>query len=136
MSKASQVLVLKESGVMKVILNRPEKKNAFNGFIFRILSEYLKIADNDESIKIFYLTGIGNYFTGGIDFNWFNEDTSEDIVKDIKNLIDDIINFRKISVIGVQGICYGIGFTIMGLFDFAFCSENAKFIAPFSNLQI
>jgi enoyl-CoA hydratase len=62
------ILIEKEEGIGKIILNRPEKKNAINTEMFNEIGEAARTVSDDSEIKIVIVTGAGNVFSAGIDF--------------------------------------------------------------------
>lgn len=53
--------------VVVVVLNRPEKRNAFTGAMAEDLERVFAMFDVDERVKTVVLTGAGNTFCAGAD---------------------------------------------------------------------
>ena len=68
------VLVEKnESGYMKVILNRPERRNAVSYQLMEELEAAIDQAAQDESVKVLVITGVGERaFCSGGDLSEFH----------------------------------------------------------------
>jgi peroxisomal 3,2-trans-enoyl-CoA isomerase len=130
-NNANELLVTKEKGVLTMKINRPKKKNALSGAILRKLLEVMEEAKNDESIKVVYLTGSGEVFSSGNDFNNFSEGTLDQLEENLKKLVDYLIQYPKVMIAGVNGMAIGITFTMLALFDIVLCSDTAFFSAPF-----
>lgn len=62
------ILIEKQDGIGKIILNRPEKKNAINTEMFGEIGEAAKIVSDDSEVKVVIVTGAGTVFSAGIDF--------------------------------------------------------------------
>jgi enoyl-CoA hydratase/carnithine racemase len=54
-------------GVMTLTLQRPEKKNALTGAMYDALSNALKKAEADTSVRVLLFQGDGDTFTAGND---------------------------------------------------------------------
>src|SRR6266540_871539 len=53
--------------VRHLVLNRPEKRNAFNGELVLALAEAAKEAANDPDVRVVVLRGEGPMFSSGVD---------------------------------------------------------------------
>src|SRR3954447_18362866 len=54
-------------GVLRVTLNRPEKRNAMSNELRRELFGVLERADADEDVRVIILRGAGKCFSSGYD---------------------------------------------------------------------
>jgi enoyl-CoA hydratase/carnithine racemase len=54
-------------GIMTLTLQRPEKKNALTGAMYDVLSNALKQAEADASVRVILFQGEGDSFTAGND---------------------------------------------------------------------
>jgi 2-(1,2-epoxy-1,2-dihydrophenyl)acetyl-CoA isomerase len=61
------LLVARADGVMTVTLNRPEKKNAMNGQMWRELIEVCDEIDGSSDTRVLVVTGAGDGFCSGAD---------------------------------------------------------------------
>ena len=61
------LLVERDDGVMTVTLNRPEKKNAINGRMWRELIEVFDEVEDDRDDRVLVITGAGDGFCSGAD---------------------------------------------------------------------
>jgi enoyl-CoA hydratase/carnithine racemase len=66
------VLTEDRGSVRHVILNRPEKRNAFNGDLVRATGEALRAAAADSSVHCVVLRGAGPMFSSGMDLASLN----------------------------------------------------------------
>src|SRR5690606_8349397 len=60
--------------VAKVILNRPDKKNAMNPQLHRDMTQVLEDLRYDDSVGVLVITGAGNAFCAGMDLKEFFHD--------------------------------------------------------------
>ena len=54
-------------GILKILLNRPEKKNAFTNSMYCELTQVLSEADQNPQVKVILISGAGNTFSAGND---------------------------------------------------------------------
>lgn len=73
---ANAVLVERKGPILLVTLNRPEAMNAINADVSRGLNAAVNLLDNDSTLAVGVLTGIGRGFCAGMDLKAFsrNED--------------------------------------------------------------
>lgn len=64
----STVLVTKDAGIARIVINRPEQRNALNNDVLIGLRESLKGAVQDRTVRVIALTGAGDkVFCAGAD---------------------------------------------------------------------
>jgi len=67
-------LLVETKGAVRILtLNRPDKRNALNTELSRMLLEALRTADDDEAIRCVVLTGAGQAFCAGADLTEFKD---------------------------------------------------------------
>jgi len=67
-------LLVETRGAVRILtLNRPDKRNALNTELSRMLLEALRTADDDEAIRCVVLTGAGQAFCAGADLTEFKD---------------------------------------------------------------
>lgn len=125
------MIITKENGYIKAVINRQNKKNAINAMHLKYLSSFMESSIKDDSIKAFYITGEGEFFTSGNDFNNFVTQTKDEMANGFKNFIEFLMDYPKLLVAGVNGTCIGMGFTMLMHFDIVLCTESAIFLTPF-----
>jgi 1,4-dihydroxy-2-naphthoyl-CoA synthase len=64
MSEA-HILYLIEGHIAKLILNRPEAKNAFSPEMITLWNQFLEEARADDTVRVIILTGRGDTFCSG-----------------------------------------------------------------------
>jgi enoyl-CoA hydratase len=64
-----QVAVDRETGVADLMLNRPEKLNAFNPALVTAFRESLRLLESDEGVSCILVHGAGRAFSVGYDLN-------------------------------------------------------------------
>ncbi|XP_034481220.1 enoyl-CoA delta isomerase 2, mitochondrial [Drosophila innubila] len=135
------LIVQKEGKILVIKFYNPAKKNCLNRFAYQELTRALTEVNNDEEITIVVITGVGEYFTAGNELSLASQvpdfgallKESNDI---FKSMISSFINCTKLIFTLVNGPSIGIGTTIVGLSDVAWCAEEAHFLTPFSKLGL
>ncbi|KAI8039026.1 enoyl-CoA delta isomerase 2 [Drosophila gunungcola] len=136
-----QLLVEQQGKLLVVKFNNPKKKNAINRFTYQEMTRVLTEVNDDESVSLVVFTGVGDIFTAGNDLTQSaNSDDLDAFFKQsnatFKAMVLSFVNCRKIVFALVNGPAIGIGATIVGLSDVAWCSETAYFHTPFTKLGL
>ncbi|KAF0878057.1 ECI2 isomerase, partial [Crocuta crocuta] len=134
------LVVTSEDGITKIMMNRPDKKNAITIKMYDEMILALKSASKDDS-AITVLTGNGDYYSSGNDLTNFTDTVPgglEEKAKNgailLRNFVGCFIDFPKPLIALVNGPAVGIPVTILGLFDIVYASDRATFHTPFSHL--
>jgi methylglutaconyl-CoA hydratase len=67
-----------DRGVVTVVLNRPEVRNAMSPALMSGLNDALTDLAADESVRVLVLTGAGDTFSAGGDLNWMRRGVDKD----------------------------------------------------------
>ena len=123
-------------GVLKLVLNRPEKKNAFTNAMYRELTHILSDADQNPEVKVILISGAGNAFSAGNDIADFMTSpiTHEDAPP--INLLEKLAGLTKPLIAAVDGVAVGIGATLLFHCDLVYAQKDARFIFPFVSLGL
>jgi len=126
------------NGVMTLTLRRPEKKNALTGAMYDALSDALKRAEADTSIRVVLFQGDGDSFTAGNDLADFASQARGESAFDspAHRFIQTISEASKPLVAAVQGNAVGVGTTMLLHCDLVYLADNARLITPFVNLAL
>ena len=127
--------------VASVVLNRPEKKNAFNGDMFAGLPDAAARLQSEPGLRAVVMLGAGDCFSAGLDVSMFME-----FAKDISALKDEMRNppggqaanrFQEpvvcwqslpVPVIAaITGVCFGAGMQLALAADFRIAAPDARF---------
>ena len=117
--------------ILSIRLDIPKKKNALHAHHLSYIVTLLENAKEDSQVKIVYITGTGDNFTSGNDFNSFADLTFDEMAEGFRKFIEYLIYYPKVLVAGVNGMNIGMGFTMLMHFDIILCSDNAFFQVPF-----
>jgi peroxisomal 3,2-trans-enoyl-CoA isomerase len=127
----NDLIITSEKGVLILRINRPKKKNAMTSHMLKQMMGVMDKAKTDDSIKVIYLTGTDEVFSSGNDFNNFAEFTMDEMIINLETFVKYLIEYPKVMIAGVNGMCIGISFTFLAIFDIVLCSDSAFFVAPF-----
>src|SRR5256714_3638656 len=130
-------IVTEHSGsILRVELNRPQRKNAMTSAMYVTLAELLNDAAKDDQIRVVLWHGAGDSFSAGNDIQDFLKNPPGAGESPQARLIEALINFDKPIVVAVQGAAIGGGTTMLTHCDFVFAGETAKFRMPFIDLAV
>ena len=125
-------------GVLTLTLGRPEKKNALTAAMYDALSDALKRAENDTSVRVVVFQGDGDSFTAGNDLADFASQARGESAVDspAHRFIETVSQASKPLVAAVQGNAVGVGTTMLLHCDLVYLADNARLITPFVNLAL
>jgi methylglutaconyl-CoA hydratase len=129
----SSVLIEHDGPVLRITLNRPEVRNAFDEEVIQALSAAALRASDDRAIRAVVLAGKGKAFCAGADIGWMakaiaysrqeNLSDAEDLARLLERL--DTLPF---PVIGrIQGSALGGGVGLAAICDIAIAADDAVF---------
>ena len=120
---------LSASGVLTATMNRPERKNAFNGELRVAIRDMLNDARDDESVRALVITGAGGAFCSGADLT--AEDRRPWPTRGNEPMFAwcvDLLEMPKPTIAAVDGVAAGGGLGLALLCDIRFCSSNARLL--------
>jgi enoyl-CoA hydratase/carnithine racemase len=130
-------IITERSGhILRIQLNRPEKKNAMTLAMYNTMADLLNDAAKDNQIRVVLWHGAGDSFSAGNDIQDFLNNPPGAGESPQARLIEALINFDKPIVVAVQGSAIGGGTTMLTHCDFVFAGESAKFRLPFIDLAV
>ena len=132
----NELLYEKQGAIARIIINRPEKRNALNSAVIHGIDESLKMAAEDDEGRVVILTGAGEKaFTAGFDLKEAMEHNITGVVERRKDTSEEIEffmrmwHFPKPIVAAIRGYCIG-GITLAMLSDMVIATEDATFGNP------
>jgi Enoyl-CoA hydratase/carnithine racemase len=125
-------------GVLVIRFNRPEKKNAITQAMYAKMTEGLKQADADASIRAVALLGTEGCFSAGNDMADFLAFALAGAVGEPAafGFLKALAGVTKPIVSGVDGLAIGIGTTIHMHCDLTVASDRSLFKTPFVDLAL
>lgn len=123
-------------GVMKIRLNRLEKRNAMSLEMYRLLAESLLEADEDPDIRAILICGDNSVFTSGKDLNDFKKVNPDSRPEEPGIMLKALNEAKKPIVAAVSGPALGLGTTLLLHCDLVYASDTATFRLPFVNVGL
>jgi len=135
--------IVLDGAVLRLTLDRPDKRNALDDAMVTGLIEALDAAGRDERVRAVVLAGAGDHFCGGADIvarNARGPDVPRPRVGSIQRrlpsqahrLVPLVLSVQVPVVCRVQGWAAGIGFHLALASDFTVASSDARFWEPFA----
>jgi len=124
------------NGVMRIQIDRPDKRNALSREMYTALTQALSRADNDDHVFALLLTGNTECFCSGNDLADFLNQPEVDAESPMLKFVDTLPFVKKPIVAAVNGVAIGVGMTMLLHCDLVFAGENAQFQMPFVNLGL
>jgi 2-(1,2-epoxy-1,2-dihydrophenyl)acetyl-CoA isomerase len=131
---------LDERGVLKVVLDRPERRNALTDVMVDELLSLLEDAGTDESVRALLLAGAGGDFCSGFDIVGRNQggdrrprtgSIQRRLAFASHRLVSTLMTVQVPVVCAVRGWAAGIGLHLALAADFAIADEKARLWEPF-----
>src|SRR4051794_36140956 len=127
-------LLIESTGpVVRVTLNRPEVRNAFNEELIAELTAWAESVKPDASARVAVLSGAGKVFCAGADVTWMAKMvayTREENVRDARAMarMFEALDRLPIPLIGrVHGAALGGGVGLAAVCDIVVAAEDAAF---------
>lgn len=132
----TSVLISNESGILKLILNRPDKKNALTHEMYNTLANAFSEANQDASVKAIYLTGSQDVFTAGNDINDFATQPPSNAASPVIRFLHSLADLEKPLIVAANGPAVGIGSTLLLHSDFVVLGRETTLQMPFVSLGL
>ena len=122
-----------DDGVMRVTINRPERRNACTIEMYHGIKKAAVLSDKDPNVDVLLLTGSGDVFCVGGEMGGQHEGGGA-LDRETDGL--DFLPFRAIEstraivVTAINGLCQGGGLNMALCSDVAIASDRATFRAP------
>ncbi len=124
--------------VLKVTLNRPDVRNAFNSELISSLTQAFR--SMDESVRAVVLRGEGKAFCAGGDLNWMREaatytkEQNRDDALRLAELFEAVIACPAVIVAQIHGAAFGGGTGLVACADVAVAAHGTRF--SFSEVRL
>ena len=121
----------RDNGVLLITIDRPEKYNAADEQMHTELAQVWNDVDRDDQTRVAVITGAGKAFSAGGDLAMVermagNYDHVTHMLKEMSELVYNIINCEKPVVSAINGVAVGAGTVAALLADIAIAAEDAK----------
>jgi enoyl-CoA hydratase/carnithine racemase len=122
--------------ILRVVLNRPTRRNAMTSSMYVALADILNGAAKDERTRVVLWHGAGDGFCAGNDVEDFLKNPPGPGESPQARLMNALIDFDKPLIAAVHGAAIGGGTTMLTHCDFVYAGESTKFQMPFTNLGL
>ena len=135
---SEHVTITQDGGILTIVMNRPDKKNALTSAMYGAMADALETAHDDAAIRVIVMRGAGDLFCAGNDIGDFMTAASGGDIgnADVFRFIRLLGTATKPLVAGVQGRAVGIGTTMLLHCDHVVLAQDAKLTAPFATLGL
>lgn len=128
------------AGIAILTLNRPDKRNAFNGQVIGEITDALETIEEQDGVRMLILRGAGKVFSAGADLEWMKaaqswtrEDNEEDAMA-LAVMLRKLANLPQMTMALVQGAAMGGGAGLVAACDVAVAMAGTKF--AFSEVKL
>lgn len=131
---------MSDDGILRITLDRPERKNALDVGTIRSIVERLESASTDDALRAVVIRGAGPDFCSGADWVATNEaggprprtgSIQRRTPVQAHRLLELLTEVQLPVVCAVRGWAAGLGCQIALASDFTVASETARFWEPF-----
>lgn len=138
------ILFTVDSGVARIVLNRPEKLNSLNAETMVEFHEAISCIETDRQLRVLVLGGVGRAFCAGQDLadpamrevNGKLPDIGSLVERYFKPLVMRLQNLHVPTVAAVQGLAAGAGASIALACDLVVAAQSAYFLQAFSRIGL
>ena len=126
-----------QDSILKLIMNRPQKRNAWNWQMHTEYLQALKMADDDDAIRAVILTGAPPAFSAGTDLSSFEDgSTRTQLEKKGEPPFVVMRELKKPLIAAINGPAIGMGLTITFMCDIRIAAESAKMSMRFTQVGV
>jgi enoyl-CoA hydratase/carnithine racemase len=130
-----------EEGIGTILLNRPERRNAFTLEMIDEWTDVVRGAATDDDVQVLVLTGAGKSFCAGGDLDMLGEKHTSlsrkrhifDRIQRIARAMDDL---DKPTIAAVNGAAAGAGMDMALMCDMRIAARSARFAESYINVGL
>jgi methylglutaconyl-CoA hydratase len=134
MSENSHVLLdIDSRGVARVVLNRPERNNAYDGDLIAALLKGFDTLEQTAGLRAVVISGKGKHFQAGADLTWINAVRAQSHEENVRASRETALAIQRLNlapvptVALVQGACFGGGTGLLAACDVVIAADSAVF---------
>ena len=131
-----EILTSKQAGILRITLNRPDKKNSITAAMYQAIADALKDARADQAVRVVLISGSAEMFTAGNDLADFMNNPPGSETAPVFQFLENISRCEKPIVAAVGGVAVGVGTTMLLHCDLVYAADNARFSLPFTSLGL
>lgn len=130
--KEPHILYETDGHIAKIILNRPEARNAFSPEMITLWRQFLENARDDKKIRVIVVTGKGDTFCSGGDIRDMAEgklcswEMKRFLWEGVHRIVLTLEGIDKPVIAAINGAAMGAGLDMAIMCDLRVCSDRAK----------
>lgn len=127
------VRITREAGLARIVLNRPERNNAFDEAMIIALTAAFESIAAEEGISIVVVSGEGRSFCAGADIAWmkraaaYSRDENVRDAEPLARMLAALDRMPQTTLARVHGPVYGGGIGLVAACDVAIAASDAGF---------
>ncbi|MGO4831173.1 enoyl-CoA hydratase/isomerase family protein [Rhizobiaceae sp. 2RAB30] len=134
-------LTRNSDGIATVLMNRPEKRNAFTMEMYCDFGAAFASLDADDSVRCIVVRGAGGAFCAGSDIGGFSEDRdgrtqAREYADFTLQMTDRLKDTRHPTIACIEGVCVGGGLEIASMCDIRIAGRSSRFGIPINRIGI
>lgn len=133
---SERIAVSLKGGVLQLVLNRPERRNALSLDMYSCLADALIHAKNSSDVRVIVLRSEGDTFTSGNDLKDFMNEPEIHEAHPVVRFMRALAHSEQPVVALVQGAAVGIGATMLLHCDLVYLADDAWLQLPFIDLGL
>lgn len=123
--------ITRKPGVVDVLFNRPERRNAFTAEMYVTMDELCDELAADDSVRVLVLRGAGGKaFAAGNEISDFLEQDAVTYEASIRSMLGKLFALPQVTIAAVDGACVGGGLAVATHCDLRVCTPHSRFGYP------
>jgi len=126
-----ELQVTRRDGVVEVVFNRPERRNAFTSAMYAGMKELCDELAADASTRVLVLRGAGGKaFAAGNEISDFLDRDAVAYEESIRSLLVALFELPQVTIAAVDGACVGGGLAVATHCDLRIATPASRFGYP------
>lgn len=121
-----------EGAVGRIVISRPERRNALNHVALDELHDAVRRAAEDE-LRVLVLSGDAGHFCSGADLMELEDLT---FTHALRSMLDDLAGLSFPTIASISGACMGLGMQLAAACDLRVVVGSARFAVPVAKLGL
>ena len=130
---------LGQTGILRVLLNRPERRNSLSEAMLAALQDCLDAAARDPAVRVIVLSGAGPVFCAGHDLKEVTARRSDadrgrayfqQIMQDCSRMMQSVVRHPKPVIAEISGTATAAGCQLAASCDLVIAGRSARFSTP------
>ncbi|MGO4255707.1 enoyl-CoA hydratase-related protein [Marmoricola sp. RAF53] len=126
-----ELQVHRRDGVVEVVFNRPERRNAFTAAMYAGMRELCDELRDDTGVRVLVLRGAGGKaFAAGNEISDFLDRDAVTYEESIRELLVALFELPQVTIAAVDGACVGGGLAVATHCDLRIATPHSRFGYP------